>query len=207
MKINFILLSIFVCFAISCIKNVNKNEDMNIEVENSNMINFGEHNIGNDNTMYINDIYIEDFKFIVANVSLNHDQFTTKNVWDKKICSPILDTEYKLRYRTIINNAAKMEPDFDGKYKIITFGGGSGVTAYFILDLNTGIVYEPNSHSYFGMEYNVNSKLLIINPPQEIIDYWGYGYEDNIIPGWVQVEYLIILNGKIKTLLLINPIM
>jgi hypothetical protein len=97
-----------------------------------------------------------------------------------------------------------MEPNFDGKYRIITFGVGTGTTAYFILDLNTGIVYECNSYSYFGMDYNVNSSLLIINPAAEIIDYWGNSY--NIIPGWAQVEYLTIMNGKLRTLLLINPV-
>jgi len=149
-------------------------------------------------------MHIKDFEFIINNVHLNHEQFATFNTWNKKICLPILDTEEKLRFRTIINNASSLEPNFDGKYRIITYGGGTGITGYFILDLNTGNVYESNSYSYFGMDYNVNSSLLIINPPDKVIKYWEIEY--NIIPGWVQIEYLTIMNERLKTLLLINPI-
>ena len=156
-----------------------------------------------DDTIYINDMHINDFKFIVSNVHLNHEQFKTNNSWNREICSPVLDTDLKSRFRTILNNAATMEPNFDGKYRIITYGAGAGTTGYFILDLNTGSIYESNSFSYFGMDYNVISSLLIINPPMEVIKYWES--EHNVIPGWVQVEYLAIMNGKPKTLLLINP--
>jgi hypothetical protein len=55
------------------------------------------------------------------------------------------------------------------------------------------------------MDYNVNSSLLIINPPIDVINYWSYG--QNTIPGWTQVEYLTIMNGSLRTLLLINPVM
>jgi hypothetical protein len=179
-------------------------ENNNAEVKQNDTMQFGEHYADNENIIDVSDMYISDFKFIADNVHLHHDQFKTNNVWDKKICPPILDTKLKLRFRTIINNAAAMEPNFDGKYKIIIFGAGSGITAYFVLDLNTGIVYEPHSPSYFGMDYNVNSSLLIINPPTEVIQYWEPGY--NTIPGWVQTEYLIIMNEKLRTLLLINPV-
>jgi len=150
------------------------------------------------------DMHIEDFKIIVNSICLNHNQFKTNNIWEEKIYTPILDTELKYQYRTILNNASTMEPDFDGKYKIVLYGSGTDSTGYFIFDLNTGIVYESNSYSYFGMDYNVNSSLLIINPPEDVIKYWEYEY--NIIPGWVQVEYLTIMNGELKVLLIINPI-
>jgi len=185
-----LVISISLLFAISCFNGKKENID-NTKDEK-------------EKAIYANDMDISDFKLIVHNVCLNHEQFQTKNVWNKKICSPILDTERKQNYRTIIQNAAAREPDFDGKYTIITYGVGTGTTAYFILDLNTGNIYESNSYSYFGMDYAVNSSLLIINPPNKVIKSWEHEY--NIIPGWVQVEYLSILNGKLRTLLLINPV-
>ena len=160
--------------------------------------NFGER----AETEHIGDMYIGDFKIIADSISLNHEQFRTNNIWNEKVSAPVLDTELKNRYRTILNNASFMEPDFDGKYKIVSYGAGTGFTGYFILDLNTGTVHEPNVYSYFGADYNVSSSLLVINPPEEVVKYWEYEY--GIIPGWVQVEYMAIVNGKLRTLLAIN---
>ena len=201
MKYIFLIFFVVLLLNISCTKNkkvnVEEYEIKNEEIEQNNK----ENNIDEKGIINLNnDIPITDFRDTVNTIKLEHEQFKTNNIWNKEICSPILDTELKIRFRTIINNAAFMEPNFDGKYKIVIYGAGTGTIGYFILDLNTGNVYESNSYSYFGMDYSVNSSLLIINPPTEVINYWG----NESIPEWVQVEYLIITNGELKLILLID---
>jgi hypothetical protein len=95
----------------------------------------------------------------------------------------------KKHYRTIITEGAKREANFDGKYRIVEFGVGSGVQYFFIIDLNNGNVYEGRT-SAFGIKYNVNSSMLIINPLENM--FWEDG---DLVPRWSFVEY-VKWNGK-----------
>jgi hypothetical protein len=131
---------------------------------------------------------------------LSFADFPTDNIWDENECIPILDTQFKMRYQTIITNASKSEPDFDGKYKIVTFGYGSGAQYFFIIDLNSGNVFEgiPSTH---GIKYELNSSLIIINDPDIVLEWKG----ENDIPEWVFSEYILWKNNDYKKLFIKYP--
>ncbi|MDR2404195.1 MAG: hypothetical protein LBD78_09215 [Spirochaetaceae bacterium] len=140
----------------------------------------------------------QEMKLIAEHVKVDFSLFPTTNVWEKKICSPVLDSPNKRNYRTIITNASKNEPNFDGKYRIVEFGMGSGIQYFFIIDLNTGNVYE-GKFSSSGITYSLNSSLIIINPVENMI------WEDNdAVPLWSHIEYIKWNGQEFVGLLVIN---
>ena len=153
-------------------------------------------------TIFPNDINYDTLSLIINNIHLDFSMFPTKNIWNGNEVSPILDTSQKRNYRTIITEASKLEPNFDGKYRIITFGYGSGAQYFFIIDLNNGNIYEgiPSTH---GIRYNVNSSLIIINDSDVILNNWR-GWDENI-PNWISIDYVLWENNDFKLLLTINP--
>jgi hypothetical protein len=148
--------------------------------------------------IYSQEMLWEEMKRLSENIKLDFSLFPTKNTWQEKECSPILDTPSKKQYRTIITNDAKREANFDGKYRIVEFGAGSGVQYFFIIDLNNGNVYEGRMSSC-GIKYNINSAMIIINPIENMI--WEDG---DLVPRWSFVEYLKWNGEEFMGLAIIN---
>jgi hypothetical protein len=134
--------------------------------------------------LYSQEMVWEEMKLLSENIKIDFSLFSTKNGWERKECIPILDTSSKRNYRTIITNGTKMEPNFDGKYRIVEFGQGSGIQYFFIIDLNNGKVYEGRTSS-FGIKYSVNSSLVVINPIENM--FWEDG---DFVPHWSFIEYI-----------------
>jgi hypothetical protein len=151
--------------------------------------------------IYSKEITWGELKLIANNIKINNSIFFTKNKWDKKCYTPILDTEIKRNYRTIINENSKLEPNFDGKYRIITFGYGSSAQDFFMLDLNSGIVYEGRTSS-FGLKYSINSSLIILNP----IENMDWGNDDEIVPSYSSTEYINWNGQEFKTIIVLNEL-
>jgi hypothetical protein len=139
--------------------------------------------------LYPQEMTWEEMKLFSENIKIDFSLFPTKSKWKEKECIPILDTPSKRNYRTIITSGTKMVANFDGKYRIVEFGAGSGVQCFFIIDLNNGNVYEGRTPSC-GIKYNANSSMIIINPIENM--FWEDG---DLIPHWSFVEY-IKWNGK-----------
>jgi hypothetical protein len=154
------------------------------------------------NNLFSNDIDYENLTIIVNNIELDFSKFPSKNIWNGGECIPNLDTQIKRNYKTIITNAAKQEPNFNGKYKIVEFGYGSGAQYFFVMDLNSGNVYEgiPSTH---GIKYRQDSSLVIINDPEIVLSNWEDFNED--IPNWITIEYLLWEDEQWKKLLIVNP--
>jgi hypothetical protein len=152
--------------------------------------------------IFSNDINYEILSMIIKNINLDFSMLSTENTWNRNVCTPILDTQNKRNYRTIITNASKQEPNFNGKYRIVEFGQGTGIQMFFIIDLNNGNVYEgiPSTH---GIKYTVNSSLIIINDPDIVLENWKDWDED--IPNWIFIEFVLWENDDYKKLLTINP--
>lgn len=90
------------------------------------------------------------------------------------------------QFRTIITETYKNEGlNFGGHYTIATWGCGTSCQYGAIIDFKTGNVYPiPNASG--GYNYKKNSRLLVVNPP----DNSGY-YDDCIycVPElWVWLE-------------------
>jgi hypothetical protein len=151
-----------------------------------------------------NDINYQVLFLIIENINIDFSHFPTISRWNRTPCTPILDTPSKINYRTIITEESKKEPNFDGKYRIVEFGYGSGAQYFFIIDLNNGNVYEgiPSTH---GIKYTNDSSLIIINDPDVILGNWNSWGED--IPNWVIIEYILWEDNMFKKLLIVNPLL
>ena len=155
----------------------------------------------------------KDIYFVVEDLIQNGDgieacsfSYFTKPVqkWTGKNAEPILDTVTKKNYKTIITEASRMEPDFNGKYKIAKFGAGTMANGFFIINLETGVVTEGFSFE-LGLDYSLDSNIIIKNPEKEVRDFW----KDEIknggkIPEWCNTEYYLFEDDELKVL---NPIL
>ena len=124
----------------------------------------------------------------------------SNQTWNGTNAEPVLDTETKKNYRTIITEAARMPPDFNGKYKIAQFGAGTMANGFFIINLETGEVTEGFTFE-FALDYSIDSKLIIRNPKEAILDFWKDELKDGEeIPDWCITEYYIFEDGKLTLL-------
>ena len=97
-----------------------------------------------------------------------------------------------------------MEPDFNGKYKIAEFGAGTMANGFFIINLETGVVTEGFSFE-LGLDYSLNSNIIIKNPEKEVRDFWKDEVKNGgKIPEWCNTEYYLFEDDELKVL---NPIL
>ena len=141
-----------------------------------------------------------EYKIIASGITLSFSDFPTTNSWNGKNAVPILDTGQKHEYRTVISNAAKEPPNFDGKYKVVEFGCGTACQHFFIIDLGTGIVFDGRTTS-FGAKYQLNSRLLIADPMVEIEKYWS---GQKTVANWSITRYYLFGETGLRKILEIN---
>jgi hypothetical protein len=79
--------------------------------------------------------------------------------------SPILDSEDKREYRTILREESKSGPNFNGHYRIVHWGLGTGVMEWAIINLKTGKVTMNGS---VGSCWSPN----IVKKTRKYIDGW-----------------------------------
>ncbi|MBP5451054.1 MAG: hypothetical protein J6Y16_02335 [Treponema sp.] len=143
----------------------------------------------------------KDYKKICDSVKLELSAFPKDSEWNGKRKTPVLDTAQKKNYKTIILEAAKQKPNFNGKYRIVTYGAGTMANSFFIIDLETGIVTEGFTFE-FNLEYSVDSRMIIRNSPSEIIEFWEPEIsEDDYIPDWSITEYYIFSDNSFTKVL------
>ncbi|MBR7080392.1 MAG: hypothetical protein IKI40_07720, partial [Treponema sp.] len=125
------------------------------------------------------------------------EDFPSKLTWNGTNAKPILDTDFKKNYRTIITEASQLPPDFNGKYKIASFGAGTMAHGSFIINLETGVVTEGPTFEY-SLDYSIDSKLIIRNPKEEILKFWKDEFgEDFEIPKWSITEYYLFEDDRL----------
>ncbi|CAN5356268.1 hypothetical protein BH20GEM2_BH20GEM2_11830 [soil metagenome] len=71
------------------------------------------------------------------------------------------------QFRTALSRGAAEGPNFAGHYTVVTWGCGTMCQQLRIVDARTGRVYE-GPISMLGVEYRLDSRLLVINPPQAV---------------------------------------
>lgn len=133
------------------------------------------------------------------------EDFPSEFKWNGTNAEPILDTDLKKSYRTIITEASRMQPDFNGKYKIAQFGAGTMANGFFIINLETGAVTEGFAFE-FALDYSIDSKLIIRNPKETVLDFWKDELKDGEeIPGWCVTEYYLFENDKLTLIQRLEP--
>ena len=70
------------------------------------------------------------------------------------------------RFRTVLEQGSKKGPNFAGKYTVVTWGCGSSCQSVGIINAETGSVYMLKSPAEAGVKFQLNSRLLIVNPPE-----------------------------------------
>lgn len=138
-----------------------------------------------------------DYKTLVSTITLNFEDFPAVKSWSGKHCEPVLDTDLKKQYRTLIKQNAAEEPNFNGIYRIAMFGAGTGWHGFFVINLESGIVTE-GIFNEFGLEYSKDSRMLVVNPPETILDYWQ---DEEYIPARAFSSYLLFEEGQFIKLL------
>ncbi|MDD5930505.1 MAG: hypothetical protein PUC37_11955 [Spirochaetales bacterium] len=128
------------------------------------------------------------------------DSYPSDIKWNENFAEPVLDTEMKRNYRTIITKASRLPPDFNGKYKIAKFGAGTSAYGFFIINLENGVVTEGFPFE-FSLDYSLDSKLIIRNPKKEVLDYWvGEVESREEIPDWYITEYYLFEDEEFSLL-------
>ena len=67
-------------------------------------------------------------------------------------------------FRTKLREGAKQGPNYAGHYTVVTIGCGTQCQQNWIIEAQTGIILDSFS-SIIGIAYQLNSLLLIVNPP------------------------------------------
>jgi hypothetical protein len=128
---------------------------------------------------------VEDFKQLLAQNPIRFEDYKTTNVWNGKRHPPILNTRSKRLFRTVLREAAKGGPDFDGKYVVASWHCGTECQQFAIIDLETGIVTDGFTSNYEQV-YRLDSNLLIVNDPDRMLKYTE---DQEMIPSWWYTSY------------------
>ena len=144
-----------------------------------------------------NMLSIRDYKTLSGAISLKFEDFPTAKQWNGKRATPVLDTDLKKTYRTLIRKNAEEEPNFNGIYRIAEFGAGTGWHGFFVINLETGSVTEGIFND-LGLEYTKDSRLIIVNPPDVILDYWQ---DEEFVPIRAKSIYALFENESFINIL------
>ena len=129
------------------------------------------------------------------------EDYPSSLTWNGTNAQPILDTDSKKNYRTVITKASQLPPDFNGKYKIASFGARTMCHGFFIINLETGVVTEGPTFEY-SLDYSIDSNLIIRNPKEEIWDYWKDELvgDDDEIPRWSITYYYLFEDDQLTVI-------
>lgn len=86
------------------------------------------------------------------------------------------------RFRTVLQQGAKQRPNFAGKYTVVTWGCGTSCQSVGIINAETGSVYILDSPAAAGVKFQLDSRLLIVNPPENLSENE---------PNWIQTRYYV----------------
>jgi hypothetical protein len=86
------------------------------------------------------------------------------------------------RFRTVLQQGAKQGPNFAGKYTVVTWGCGTSCQAIGIINAQTGSVYMLDRPAEAGVKFQLDSRLLVVNPPTNISEKE---------PDWLQTHYYV----------------
>jgi hypothetical protein len=86
------------------------------------------------------------------------------------------------RFRTVLREGAQTGPNFAGKYTVVTWGCGTSCQSVAIVDAETGSVYMPGIVAEAGVKHKLDSRLLVVNPPENT---------PGNRPDWMETSYYV----------------
>lgn len=98
-------------------------------------------------------------------------------------------------YRTKLREGAKAGPNFAGHYTIVTYGCGTQCQDNWVIDERTGKIID-RFESAIGSKYQLDSDLLIVNPPDPDLKKAYEEHPEQPILGDLETTYKVLKNGK-----------
>lgn len=121
------------------------------------------------------------------------EQFAVSEIYKRTPAPVNLNSHPEARrFRTVLRNGAKRGPNFAGHYTVVMWGCGTSCQVVAIVDAKTGSVYMPGVIAEAGAKYEIDSQLLVVNPPENITE--GYGNEP---PDWLKSRYYVWENNQL----------
>ncbi|RMH77435.1 MAG: hypothetical protein D6680_05130 [Cyanobacteria bacterium J007] len=126
--------------------------------------------------------------------SIPFQEFAVEQIY-RDAPSPVdLDSDPSARqFRRIIEPAATVGPNFAGRYTIVSWGCGTACQEIAIVDAETGQVYLQPIRSEVGIQFQLESRLLVVNPPQNIRNLYGA-----IAPQGLATRYYLWDNNRLQ---------
>ena len=75
-------------------------------------------------------------------------------------------------YRTVLREGAADGPDFAGAYTVVSWGCGTQCQQWAVVDARTGRVHGFPFDSGLGLDYRLDSRLVVVNPLQPDEEPW-----------------------------------
>jgi hypothetical protein len=73
-------------------------------------------------------------------------------------------------FRTVLNQAQQLGPNFAGRFVVASWGCGTSCQEHAVTDVASGRIVAFGLASQFGAEYRLDSRLLILNPPERMAE-------------------------------------
>jgi hypothetical protein len=108
------------------------------------------------------------------------------------------------RFRTVLRDGAKKGPNFAGHYTVTYWGCGTECIIFGITDARRGKVYIAPFNAGYGLDYRIDSRLLVVNPPKELEGRFGtedlerYHYVESLYFKWDGTRLRLIHPKKPK---------
>lgn len=102
----------------------------------------------------------EEFKRLAESGGFHYEIYKTTRAWNGTRRDPVLDTPFKRKFKTVLTEASKGRPDFDGKYVVASWGCGSECKSVAIIDIETGAISD-NLTITAHYAYRIESSLFI----------------------------------------------
>lgn len=94
-------------------------------------------------------------------------------------------------FRTRLREAAPTGPNFASHMTVVTWGCGTSCQTVALIDARNGrVTFGPTAS--LGVKHRLESRLLVVNPPEEVKRDYG-----DPPPDWGKPEYYLWRNGRL----------
>ena len=97
-------------------------------------------------------------------------------------------------FRTRLREAAPTGPNFAGYLTVVTWGCGTSCQTVALIDARNGQVHFGPTAS-LGVKHRLDSRLLVLNPPEEVKRDYG-----DPPPDYGRPEYYVWDKGRLSTI-------
>lgn len=123
-----------------------------------------------DNQVCIANVIVEKIEKIGSLPSF--DKYPIKIFTGKSVEINLGSHPVGYEFKTVLKNAYDGKPNFAGHYTVIDYGCGSTCQRFVIVDNQNGKIYQTDEFaSEVGIDFRLESNLLIINPPSVLNIY------------------------------------